>query len=60
MSVISDRHALIMSFTYSMPHFSIHFASSLIQYEDLWLSNQSSDEGDAVLLSIGKFVATIA
>lgn len=53
-------HAITMSLTYGVPHFSIHFAGSLIQYDDLWISNQSSDQGDAVLLSAGKLVATSA
>lgn len=42
-------------YTYSMLHFNIQFAGGLIQYDDLRISNQSSDDGDALLLSIREF-----
>lgn len=47
-------------FTYSMLRFNIQFAGRLIQYDDLRISNQSSDDGDALLLSAWKFVTTFA
>lgn len=37
-----------------MPHVSIHFAGCLIQNDELWISNQSSDEGNAVPQSTGQ------
>lgn len=45
-------------FTYSMLHFNIQFAGSLVQYDDLRISNQSSDNGDALPLSIWDFATT--
>lgn len=41
-----------------MLHFNIQFAGSLIQYEDLRISNQSPDDGDALLLSLWKSATT--
>ncbi|KAF3853955.1 hypothetical protein F7725_014643 [Dissostichus mawsoni] len=36
----------------SMLHFNIQFAGGLVQYDDLRLPDQSSDDGQALLLSV--------
>lgn len=47
-------------FTHRLPHFSVHFASGLIQHDDLRPSDQRSDDADGVLLSVGQFVSIVA
>lgn len=42
-----------------MPHFSVHFASCLVQHHDLRVSDQRSDDADGVLLPVGEFVPTV-
>lgn len=49
-----------IDFTHSLPHFSVHFASGLVQHDDLRLSDQCSDDADGVLLSVRQFVPTVA
>lgn len=39
---------------------NIQFAGSLVQYDDLRVSNQSSDDGDALPLSCCKFLTTFS
>lgn len=43
-----------MFFTHSVLQFNVQFAGGLVQYDDLRISNQSSDDGDALPLSIWK------